>query len=165
MSRIFTVTEYRRALRGEHRVVAFCAGLVIGFLLALMVSGASAADYAITVRSVYDGDTVVADIALPASEIRAPGKRMAVTITLLGERIRLSGINTPELNTTEGKRVRAELASWLPPGTRGTLRTPLREIEKYGRPFGRVIIGSEDIGERLIAAGLAKPWDGRGPRP
>jgi len=146
----------------------FFLGMLCGLGIALIAAGLSTAhgaEYAITVRSVYDGDTVVADISLPPVETRAPGKRFAVTVTLLGERIRLSGINTPELNTSEGKRVRAELASWLPEGTRGTLRTPLREIEKYGRPFGRLIVGREDIGERLISAGLAKRWDGRGPRP
>jgi endonuclease YncB( thermonuclease family) len=146
--------------------MALATGLVWGAFIALAIqSCVRGADYEIIVRSVYDGDTITADIALPASEVRALNKRLAVTVTMLGERIRLAGINTAELNTAEGKRVRGELAAMLPPGTRGTLRTTGRELEKYGRAFGRLIIGGEDICERMVRAGLAKPWDGKGARP
>jgi len=145
--------------------MALLTGIVWGIFLTLAVQGCRGADYEITVRSVYDGDTLVADIDLPAQQFRALGRTMKVAVTLQGERIRLAGINAPELYTAEGKKARAELAAWLPSGTRGILRTSGRELEKYGRAFGRIEIAGADLSARLIAAGLAVRWNGKGARP
>jgi micrococcal nuclease len=33
--------------------------------------------------------------------------------------------------------------------------------DRYGRTLARVAVGGADLGEALIAAGLARRWDGR----
>jgi len=146
----------------------FFLGMLCGLGIALITSGLSTAhgaEYAITVLSVYDGDTIVADITLPPQEIRAMGKLLKVSVALQGERVRIAGIQAPELNTAAGKRSRDELASWLPKGTAAVLRTYGCETEKYGRGFGRVLVNGADLSDRLVSAGLAVKWDGKGRRP
>jgi endonuclease YncB( thermonuclease family) len=46
-----------------------------------------------------------------------------------------------------------------------TVRTQKDKREKYGRYLATVLSGTEDLGQALIDAGLALPYDGTGPRP
>ena len=112
------------------------------------------------VVSVLDGDTL---------EVR-------VHIWLgqdLSTRVRLAGIDAPELKgkcdseRDLARRARAYLLARLDPAAAGagagTVR--LREV-RYGKFAGRVLARVEtldgtDLGQGLLAAGLARPYDGR----
>ena len=108
--------------------------------------------YAGIVDLVHDGDTV--NIRLDV------GFDLTVYV-----RVRVNGINAPELSTAAGKEARDYAQSLLPSGT------PVQVVslgwDKYGgRIEGRV--SSEKVGDfaaAMIAAGKAKPWDGKGVRP
>jgi endonuclease YncB( thermonuclease family) len=113
------------------------------------------------VVSVLDGDTLEVRIHIwLGQELRT--------------RVRLAGIDAPELKgkcereRDLARRARAYLLARLDPveaGDRaaaGAVR--LREI-RYGKYAGRVLARVEtldgmDLGQRLIAAGLARPYDG-----
>jgi endonuclease YncB( thermonuclease family) len=80
-------------------------------------------------------------------------------------RVRVNGINAPELATAAGKRARGHARKLLPPGTE--VQVISLGWDKYG---GRIegSITAEGVGDfatAMIAAGHAKPWAGRGPRP
>jgi micrococcal nuclease len=109
---------------------------------------AHAAEYAATVTGNYDGDTL---------RVLIDGRR---------ETVRLINVDTPEI---KGK-CRAEIdlayrardfAGWFTEGP-VTLITGNRSRDKYGRllAFVRNARG-EDLGEAMIAAGLARPWRGK----
>lgn len=112
------------------------------------------------VVSVIDGDTL---------EVR-------VHIWLgqeLNTRVRLAGIDAPELRGNcdrekdLARRARAYLLARLLPAEAevGSGEIRLREV-RYGKYAGRVLARVEtldgtDLGQGLIAAGLARPYDGR----
>lgn len=75
---------------------------------------------------------------------------------------RLHGVNAPEKNTEAGKRVAALLASRL---ENNLLAAQLHGREKYGRLLADFRIDGRWLSEKLIADGLAKPWDGKGEKP
>ncbi|MEM9359958.1 MAG: thermonuclease family protein [Pseudomonadota bacterium] len=105
--------------------------------------------YAAEITDVYDGDTVTADIDLGFHTWRR------------GERLRLYGINAPEVRGSE----RAEgLVS------RDALREKILHKEvivctikdrkgKYGRYLARLFLDSEDINEWLVANDYAVHHD------
>jgi micrococcal nuclease len=69
-------------------------------------------------------------------------------------RCRLTGVNTPEMNTPEGVSARTFVAELLPVGTE--VRFISKALDKYGRPLGRIITpAGVDLGELLLAKGLA----------
>lgn len=91
-----------------------------------------------------DGDTLAAYLLVPVH-------------------VRLDGCNAAEHGTEAGRRaaaaVRGQVAGRL-------LEAELKGREKYGRLLARVRLeGGADLSDWLVAAGLAEPWDGRGPRP
>ncbi len=111
------------------------------------------------VVSVLDGDTL---------EVR-------VHIWLgqdLNTRVRLAGIDAPELKgkcdreRILARRARAYILARLDPAAgAGAATVRLREI-RYGKFAGRVLARVEtldgtDLGQGLLAAGLARPYDGR----
>ncbi len=110
------------------------------------------------VVSVLDGDTL---------EVR-------VHIWLgqdLSTRVRLAGIDAPELKgkcdreRELARRARAYLLARLDPVDAGAGAVRLWEI-RYGKYAGRVLARVEtldgtDLGQGLLAAGLARPYDGR----
>jgi endonuclease YncB( thermonuclease family) len=150
-----------RAFRGP-----IFRGLVLGALVLGSVPGALGAAERLAgplpaqVVSVLDGDTI---------EVR-------VHIWLgqdINTRVRLAGIDAPELKgkcdreKTLALRARAYLVARLGPveAAGGAGRVQLREI-RYGKFAGRVLAQVEtldgmDLGRSLIAAGLARPYDGR----
>lgn len=86
--------------------------------------------------------------------------------------IRVRGINTPE----KGYRAKcakelalAQQASQLTKDLIGSSRTMSvlnADWDKYGgRIDGDVVINGHDVAKELIAAGLARPYTGKGPRP
>ena len=112
------------------------------------------------VISVIDGDTI---------EVRA----LIWLGQVVSTRVRLAGIDAPELRgkcareRALAERARAyllaRLGGRLEDGDRAWVR--LRDI-RYGKYAGRVLArvetaGGEDLGRRLMAAGLARPYAGR----
>jgi micrococcal nuclease len=111
--------------------------------------------YSGVVDSVHDGDTVnvVLDIGF---DLR------------VHTRIRVFGINTPELNTPAGKAARDFAQSLLKAGVE--VQVVSKGWDKFGGRIDGVITVKDgnqvwDFAEKMKAAGHAKPWDGKGIKP
>lgn len=105
-----------------------------------------------TVIKVIDGDTI--DLLVDA------GFFVGIQI-----RVRVKGIDAPEVTTPEGRAVRDLLRTTLPVGTPAFIRTTKVAGDKYGRWLAELTFDS--IGELsawMIAEGHAVPYDG-GARP
>lgn len=106
------------------------------------------------VDSVHDGDTVYAKLDV------------GFDLTVYA-RIRVFGINAPELKTAAGVAARDYVRSLLPEGV--AVRVRSHGWDKFGgRIDGDIAFGQffgRDLGETMIAAGHAKPWDGKGVKP
>ncbi|MFF1711165.1 thermonuclease family protein [Streptomyces sp. NPDC058268] len=116
--------------------------------------------YSAKILNIVDGDTVDMEIDLG----------FEVTTH---QRIRLYGINAAEKNTQDGRDARQFVVSWAsvhgPVFTLDTVQTPHGSDarEKYGRYLGTISAASasDSLNSALVIAGLAKPYDGHGPRP
>ena len=84
--------------------------------------------YPAKVVRIIDGDTIVVDINLGMRHV------------ILKEQIRLYGINTPEMNTMEGKYVKKLVVQMIPPGTDIILETIKDKRGKYGRILGIIYL-------------------------
>jgi micrococcal nuclease len=109
-------------------------------------------DISAVMVSNYDGDTITVNIpTYPA---------------LVGDHIsvRINGIDTAELHGTTGdthaKAVQAKaiVAAACPVGSTITLKNVGRD--KYFRIDAEVVCGDTNVGQKLIDAGLAHPYDG-----
>ena len=112
--------------------------------------------YDAIVTDVHDGDTVTVDVDL------------GFKAWLRGIRIRMYGINAPELSTPEGPVAQKFLAGLvaLAPGRRVTLETFKDREDKYGgRWLGTLWIGGKNMNLAMIDGGHAKPYFGAGPKP
>jgi len=109
---------------------------------------------------IHDGDTLI--VAVPSwPAIVSPIQ------------VRVAGIDTPELHDKRPDiRAQAELArGWvaahLPPGAAVTLRNVRRD--KYFRLLADVdvVVDGEtrNLASELVRRGLARPYDGQGPKP
>ena len=110
-------------------------------------------EYRAFVRKVYDGDTITVDFDL------------GFGITLSGQKVRLLGINTPEVRGPErpsGLVSRDALRNkignkWV------TIKTHKDRRGKYGRWLAEVFIevegSSANINEWLLAEGLAVKYE------
>jgi endonuclease YncB( thermonuclease family) len=112
--------------------------------------------YSALIQRVVDGDTLDLEIDLGFS-------------VLTRQRIRLRGIDAPELSTTAGKEalqfVRDLLARH---GSKVRVNTFKDEREKYGRMLAEVVLddgNGPSLNAELLAASRAEPYDGgrRGP--
>jgi micrococcal nuclease len=108
--------------------------------------------YRATVASVYDGDTITANIDL------------GFNITIR-EKIRLQGINTPEVRGSEreeGLRSRDALRAQID-GKEIYLKTEKDKKGKYGRYIGTILqeVDGElvNINQWLVSEGLAEEKD------
>ena len=107
------------------------------------------------VDAVHDGDTVY--VKLDAG----------FDLTIYA-RVRVMGINAPELSTAAGKAARDFAQTLLTPGM--DVKVVSYGWDKYG---GRIDASIEydlaadpqDFGTAMLQAGHAKPWDGQGPKP
>jgi micrococcal nuclease len=101
----------------------------------------------VTVRSVYDGDTL--------------------TLTD-GSRVRLLQIDTPELGSGEcySRAAHRVLLSLVPPGTAITLESDpaLDEVDRYGRLLRYIHRGGLNVNLELVRRGAAAPYFYRGDR-
>jgi micrococcal nuclease len=85
-----------------------------------------------------------------------------------GERYRVENIDAPERGARAEcpeERALAEAArSYVDTWVAGAGRVeaiPIGRRDRYGRVVARIEIDGVDLGERLIARGLAQPWAGR----
>ncbi len=91
------------------------------------------------------------------------------TIACGKQHVRIVNVDTPELGA--GARCPAEAAlaerarrftAEQIAGTNVEIRPdPKRPHDRWGRTLARVIVDGIDLGEALVAAGLARAWDGR----
>lgn len=99
--------------------------------------------YDITVRSVYDGDTLRADI------------RLGFGVTLENQSMRLFGVDTPEVRGSEaehGRRVRDLVRARLrlgDPDARCRMFSVRDRTGKYGRYLAVVICPGDEDGDSL----------------
>lgn len=110
-----------------------------------------------TVLEVIDGDTITVSARIWLGQA-------------VETRVRLAGIDTPELrgDCQAERELAARAREWLVESL-SSGQVVLTEI-RYGTYAGRVVaristVGTPDIADTLIAAGLARPYGGRGARP
>ena len=129
------------------------------FAIALTVTAlaANAADLTMPIRGVADGDTIRSTLKLPCP--------------LCNVSVRISGIDTPE--TTHLARCDKERELGLQAkefvikliGNQTTMVARNIKWDKYGgRILANVEVGGVNVGESLIAQGLARPYSGAGPK-
>lgn len=113
-------------------------------------------EYAARLIRLVDADTLILDIDL------------GMNIWLNSQRIRLAGLNAPELATDEGKAAAAWVRDWLTrhaySGT-VTIRTQKDRSDNYGRLLATV--AAQDgavLNSELLAAGHADVWPKPSPR-
>lgn len=104
-------------------------------------------NYLAQITAVHDGDTVTVDIDL------------GFGTWLKGQKIRLAGLNAPELRLPEGAISRDFLAE-LVNGRAVMIDTIKDKREKYGRWLGVLWVGRVNVNELLIAKNLAVITEG-----
>tara|TARA_A100001515_G_scaffold144015_1_gene146801 strand:- start:2304 stop:2627 length:324 start_codon:yes stop_codon:yes gene_type:complete len=105
-------------------------------------------EYSATVVKVYDGDTITVDIDL------------GFGIVLRKQKIRLYGVNTPEVRGEEkelGKKVRDLLREKIL-GETIIVKTIKDKKGKYGRWLGTIFHQEENINDWLLNEGHALPF-------
>ena len=110
---------------------------------------ASLYTYRANIISVYDGDTVTADINLGFS------------VVLRGQSVRLARINSPEVRGSSaelGIKSRDALRSKIL-GKSVVLRTVRDAKEKYGRWLGEIWIEGVCVNDWLLSEGLASRYE------
>lgn len=100
-------------------------------------------DYTVWIRDCHDGDTFTACMLVPV-------------------KVRLHGVNAPELSTPGGKPSRDFLAKQI---VGRQLPCRFYGLDKYGRHEGDIRVDGGWLSETMIGAGHAVKWDGNGPRP
>lgn len=86
------------------------------------------------------------------------------TFWLRGEKIRISNIDAPEMAARCEAELQRAIASTLRLAQLlGTGRLQIRREgnDVHGRTLATIRIGGQDIGDRLVAEGLARTWSGR----
>lgn len=120
-----------------------------------------------TVLVVHDGDTIHLRIAREFCFPIDPWFGMAASIGYTWThdvKCRLARCNAPEIATPEGIASRDALIALL---SNVHLRVTACELDKYGRPLVEIYAGhgTVSVSDRMIALGMAKAWDGHGPKP
>ncbi len=104
--------------------------------------------YRAVVVSVYDGDTVTLDIDL------------GLYVWLRGQKLRLYGINAPEIRGKDKERGRAA-RDWLRAQLSGgecMIRTLRDRTEKYGRWLCKIYVQGRNLNHEMVELGLAEPY-------
>lgn len=79
------------------------------------------------------------------------------TIRVNGQRIRLRTVDAPELGTDAGERARRLMVQLADHRVVVCLS---KRSDRYGRPVADCVVERIDIGEAMIASGLAGRWRG-----
>ena len=105
-------------------------------------------EYKATVTKVYDGDTITVDFDL------------GFGIILKKQKIRLLGINTPEVRGSEKPQgiISRDALRQRILGKVVTIKTSKDKKGKYGRWLGEVFVEDENINQWLISEGYAKEY-------
>lgn len=86
------------------------------------------------------------------------------TLDCAGRRVRLANIDAPELHgrcAAETQMAeRAKLAAMIAVASSSVRVVPVGRDDRYGRLLARAAVDGEDLGETLIAQGLARPYAG-----
>lgn len=104
------------------------------------------------IHSVYDGDTCTVDIDL------------GLNIIIRKEKIRLFGIDTPELRGVSdeekerGRQARDWLREHLDAAEEVLIRTHKDKSGKYGRLLGELIADGKNLNTALVDQGMAKEY-------
>lgn len=99
-------------------------------------------EYPAVIDGWHDGDTCT------VRRGSSPG------VVFLGERVRVEGINAPELRAAGGSAAYAYAMELAPPGTRVTLTC--RHMDKYGRLLARIELpDGRDFSKAMIEGGHA----------
>lgn len=90
------------------------------------------------------------------------------TFWLRGEKIRIADIDTPEIGKPQcaqelalGQKAKLRLQTLLNAGPFEMHPLPDRDTDKYGRSLRVITRNGQSIGDRLVADGLARTWEGR----
>ena len=123
--------------------LGFCVQVVLSdeALKVVKLTSQPCYTYSATIDRVVDGDTFLVEVDL--------GFGVCVR-----ERLRLRGIDCPELKTSEGQKVKVEMMQLLPRGTRIVIRSHKTDI--YGRFVADVFYvpdGGSDP-EKILAEGI-----------
>jgi len=130
----------------------------IAFLVTALTGNNDARyEYPVKVTGIHDGDTIVVDFDL------------GLGLWLHGQRVRLYGLDAPELNTNPGIQAKNSLQALIADHD-VTVETISDKKDKYGRWLGRIWIkGTGDwcsagswcnANEWLVTNGYAKPYYG-----
>lgn len=98
--------------------------------------------YRAIISRVIDGDSFIADIDL------------GMSVWIKDQRIRLKGVNAPELKEDHGSEMAGELRKWLE-GKESTLVTTKDRKEVHGRWLGEVYMGDICVNQ-MINEAMAK---------
>jgi micrococcal nuclease len=131
--------------------------VIAGLLLTLSIS-AQAGEIHLPIKGGIDGDTIKTTLDLPCP--------------LCNASVRILGIDTPEKGSRAKCAKENELAQRASAATKQLIGPVQMMIvkdvkwDKYGgRINGTVYINGLNIGQELIAAGFARPYTGKGPKP
>lgn len=104
--------------------------------------------YKAIITAVYDGDTVTADIDL------------GFGIWMKGQKLRLVGIDTPELRGEEREQglIVRDYVRELILDKEVVVETEKDKSGKYGRWLATIWIEQENLNQRLLDEGLAKEY-------
>ena len=114
--------------------------------------------YDAVIKAVHDGDTVTVDVDL------------GFETWVHNMKLRLYGINAPELITSEGKVAQSFLIQQTPVGSKVVIETVKDKQEKYGRWLATIMIpaltgGLLNVNNIMVSSGHAKAYFGVGPKP
>lgn len=102
-------------------------------------------EYRAKITRIIDGDTVDAEVDLGFHVVMAM-------------KLRLAGINAPEMNTAEGKKAKSALISLIE-GKKVKILTIKDKQEKYGRYLAVILENDQNnINNWLVEQGLATPY-------
>lgn len=99
-------------------------------------------EYLATVLRVVDGDTVNVDVDL--------GLDISHRIKL-----RLYGINAPEMSTAEGILAKQHLIELLGTTNPVKILTVKDKVEKYGRYLATIIVAGVNLNQQMVTDGFA----------
>ncbi|MCA1869389.1 thermonuclease family protein [Agrobacterium genomosp. 3] len=90
------------------------------------------------------------------------------TLWLNGQKIRIADIDTPEISSPgcraeaqRGERAANRLVELLNKGPVAIRSVGDRDVDRFGRALRIVLVNEQNVGDFLIAEGLARPWEGQ----
>lgn len=140
------------------------------FVVAALVASCGVAPRQATPEEVALLSSAGSDLYQPRSMRRCEGKgrRNCVvdgdTLWIGGEKMRLTGIDAPELKyrcIEEAALARKATWSLIEMVNNQPLAVRRQGTDRYGRTLARLANVNGDVGEQMIARGVAAPWRGR----